>query len=214
MKSRHRSFNIYFALVGLALAAGGCAVIGQGDKKANPKKEQSTIRLYLEGQTADKTTAGMVLVTSNKYPFTVEREPFLDEADLSKASIVNDPDGSYYIQLVFNDHGALLLDMYTASNKGRHIIVFSQFPTPGLKAKKPKKKPADSDDSDLVDTTNAELPSGTTRQSGWLAAVLIRDRISNGLFRFTPDASRAEGDRIVRGLRNVMATGKKKNQQF
>jgi hypothetical protein len=215
MKSRHRSFNIYFALVCLALA-GGCAALREVKQETNPKKEQSTIRLYLEGQKADRTTAGTVLVTRGKIPFTVQREPFLDEGDLAKASIIDDPggDGGYSIQLTFNDHGTLLLDMYTADNKGKHIIVFSQFPTPGQKAHKAKKKPDASDDSDLVEPGAAEPPADTNtpRQSGWLAAVLIRQRISNGLFRFTPDASRAEGLRIVRGLRNVIGKEKKKEQ--
>jgi hypothetical protein len=212
MKSRHRSFNIYFALVCLALA-GGCAAIREIKKATGPKKEQSTIRLYLEGQKADRTTAGAVLVTSNKFLYTIQREPFLTEGDLSNASIVDDPggDGSYSIQLRFNDHGTLLLDMYTTDNKGRHIIIFSQFPQPGYKAPKAKKKADGSDDADLVETSKPE-PPGTPRWSGWLAAVLIRDRISNGLFRFTPDASREEGLRIVRGLKNVIAEGKKSDK--
>jgi hypothetical protein len=213
MKSWHRSFNIYFALVCLVLA-GGCAAFRAIKEVFSPKKEQSTIRLYLEGQKADKTTAGTVLVTRSKIPFTVQREPFLDEGDLAKASIVEDSsgDGGYSIQLTFNDHGTLLLDMYTADNKGKHIIVFSHFPTPGQKPHKAEKKPDVSDDSDLVETGKIEPLTGTntTRQSGWLAAVLIRQRISNGLFRFTPDASRAEGNRIVRGLRNVIGKDKKK----
>jgi hypothetical protein len=210
MKSWHRSFNIYFALVCLALA-GGCASDAQSPGQKSRKKEQSTIRLYIEGQKADRTTAGTVLVTRSKIPFTVERDPFLDEGDLAKASIVDDPDGSFYIQLLFNEHGTLLLDMYTADNKGKHIIVFSQFPTPGQKAHKAKKKTDDSDDANLVEPGNTEplTDTNTTRQSGWLAAVLIRQRIANGLFRFTPDASRAEGLRIVRGLRNVIGKEKK-----
>ena len=215
MKRWRRSFNIYFALVCLALA-GGCAAIREVKKETNSKKEQSTIRLYLEGQKADRTTAGTVLVTRSKIPFTIEREPFLNEGDLAQASIVNDAgeEGGYSIQLTFNDHGTLLLDMYTADNKGKHIIVFSQFPAPGQKAHQAKKKTEDSDDSDLVEPSATEPPAGTntTRQSGWLAAVLIRQRISNGLFRFTPDASRAEGNRIVRGLRNVIGKGKKEEQ--
>jgi hypothetical protein len=212
MKSRHRSFNIYFALACIVLAAGGCAVMRAITKETNPKAEQSTIRLYLEGQKADQTTAGTVLVTSNKYPFTVQRDPFLTEGDLSKASIVDDPDGSFYIQLRFKDHGALLLDMYTSDNKGKHIIVFSQFPKPGYKAAKAKKKPDNADDADLVEPSTAAPPAGTPRWSGWLAAVLIRDRISNGLFRFTPDATREEGLRIVRGLRNVIGKEKKSDK--
>lgn len=210
MKRWHRSINIYF-LLACVLLAGGCAMI------KGKKKEETTIRLYIEGQKADSTTAGTVLVTSAKIPFTVEREEFLNEGDLIKASIVNDPGGeSYSIQLVFNDHGALLLDMYTADHKGKHIIVFSQWPKPGYKAPKEKKKKeqTDSDDSDLVETSNPSAAPGSVstnappRWSGWLAAVLVRDRISNGVFRFTPDATRAEGDRIVRGLRNVIAENK------
>ena len=210
MKSRPRSFNIYFALVCVALAA-GCASDKQSQEKSSRKKEQSTIRLYLEGQKADRTTAGTVLVTRNKFLYTIERDPFLTEADLASASIVDDPagDGSFSIQLVFRDHGALLLDMYTASNKGRHIVVFSQFPKPGSKPAKAAKKPDNTDDENLVETSQPE-PPGADRHSGWLAAVLIKDRISNGQFRFTPDASRAEGLRIVRGLRNVVGKAKKK----
>jgi len=204
MKRQERSFNIYFALVCVLLLGAGCAMF------KHKKKEQTTIRLYLEGQKADKTTAGTVLVTKEKFPYTVERDAFLNEADLSGASIVDNPDGTYYIRLDFNDHATLLLDMYTSSNKGKHIIVFAQFPVPGKKAKKPKKEP---DDSDLVDKTNVEPAPGTHRESAWLAAVLIRNRISNGVFAFTPDASREEGLRIVRGLRNVIPK-KKDSDKF
>jgi hypothetical protein len=208
MKRWRRSFNIYFALVCLALAA-GCAAFREVNNHTNPKKQQSTIRLYIEGQKADAFTSGTVLVTRNRVPFTIEREPFLTEADLAKASIVNDPsgDGGYSIQLTFNNHGTMVLDMITADNKGKHIIVFSHFPSAGHKAHPAGNKPAPADDSDLVEPVPAAAPVGdtnTTRNSGWLAAVLIRQRISNGQFRFTPDASRAEGVRIVRGLRNVI----------
>lgn len=38
----------------------------------------------------------------------------------------------------------------------------------------------------------------------WLAAPLITKRIANGVFIFTPDASRDEVNRIVAGLENVI----------
>jgi hypothetical protein len=206
MKRWLRSFNIFFVLICATVAAGGCAMI----KKATaPKKDMATIRLYLEGERADTATAGTVLVTSNKFAYIIEKEPFLNEGDLAKASLVNDPDGSFSIQLQFNDHGTLLMDMYTASNKGRHIVVFSQFPLKGVKPEKPKKNQSESDDSDVTDNTGPKYPAGTPRQSGWVAAVLIRSRISNGSFHFTPDTSHAEAVRIVRGLRNVIAESKK-----
>jgi preprotein translocase subunit SecD len=38
----------------------------------------------------------------------------------------------------------------------------------------------------------------------WLAAPKINRRISDGVFVFTPDASREEAERIVNGLNNVI----------
>lgn len=50
---------------------------------------------------------------------------------------------------------------------------------------------------------------GETR---WLAAPVISRRIGDGLLIFTPDANRAEAERIVRGLNNLAAKMKKKNK--
>jgi preprotein translocase subunit SecD len=41
-------------------------------------------------------------------------------------------------------------------------------------------------------------------ETRWLAAPLITKRISNGVFIFTPDATREEAERIVGGLKNVI----------
>ena len=40
-------------------------------------------------------------------------------------------------------------------------------------------------------------------ESRWLAAPLITRRVSDGKFTFSPDATREEADRIVRGLNRV-----------
>jgi hypothetical protein len=45
----------------------------------------------------------------------------------------------------------------------------------------------------------------------WLAAPLLRRPIADGVLTFTPDATREEADRIVRGLNNVTAAIKKKS---
>jgi hypothetical protein len=185
-------------------------------RKDFAKKEQSTIRLYLEGNRADVAGTGTVLVTRHRFPYTIEREPFLTEDDLRKVVMVNDPgpNGGYSIELIFNEHGALMLDMLTTANKGRHIVVFSQFPHPGYKPPKEKKKPKKSDSDDMEHGRHIRPPSPRAtgigkarpaRASGWLAAVLIRERNPSGIFRFSPDASREETARIVRGLKNVIA---------
>jgi hypothetical protein len=210
MKNWFAVFNIYFTLAVVFFAA-GCA-------SSNPnhsKKEQTTLRLYMESPHADLTHVGTVLVTRNKDPFMVDREPFLDEADITKAALVDDPsgDGSFSIQLGFNEHGALILEMMTTSNKGRHIIIFSQFPKPGEKQPKVRKKNHNNPDDEDAAQSEAIAPTPETpdkpRRSAWLSAVLIRDRISNGVFRFMPDASHEEAARIVRGLKNVIAESKR-----
>lgn len=48
--------------------------------------------------------------------------------------------------------------------------------------------------------------------SRWIAAPMIRKRISNGEITFTPDASREEAERIIRGLNNIAAKVQKKNK--
>jgi hypothetical protein len=213
MKNCVHKFNIYLALASLFLAA-GCA-----SKRATfAKEEQSTMRLYLEGNRKDVSGTGTVLVTRERYPVTIERAPFLTEADLTQAKMVDEPgpNGGYSIELVFNDHGTLMLDMLTTAHRGAHIVVFSQFPHPGYKPPKAAKKPKktdDFDDNDKIEDLQPTLPAphpeleeaGQPRTSAWLAAYLIRDRDASGIFRFSPDATRDETKRIVRGLKNVIA---------
>lgn len=52
----------------------------------------------------------------------------------------------------------------------------------------------------------------TKEESRWLAAPRIDKRISNGVLIFTPDATRAEAERIVLGLNNVHKEVLKKNK--
>lgn len=49
----------------------------------------------------------------------------------------------------------------------------------------------------------------TSAESRWLAAPIFSRRISNGVLTFTPDATRAEAERIAIGLNNVA----KKNRE-
>jgi hypothetical protein len=49
-------------------------------------------------------------------------------------------------------------------------------------------------------------------QPRWLAAPKLSRRISDGVLVFTPDATREEADRIVRGLNNLVKQIKKGNR--
>jgi hypothetical protein len=43
----------------------------------------------------------------------------------------------------------------------------------------------------------------------WLGSPVIQKRIGNGIITFTPDCTREEADRLVRGLNNVAKKIKK-----
>ena len=49
-------------------------------------------------------------------------------------------------------------------------------------------------------------------ESRWLAAPAVARRITSGLITFTPDASREETERVVRGLNHVVAKIKERNR--
>ena len=96
MKSCFHKFNIYLALASFLLAA-GCGTYRK--EKEFAKGEQTTVRLYMEGNRGDVAGTGTVLVTRERYPLTVEREPFLKEDDLLSVQMINEPgpNGGYVI---------------------------------------------------------------------------------------------------------------------
>lgn len=65
-----------------------------------------------------------------------------------------------------------------------------------------------------VSTTNkgrrAAIQS-SFKETRWLAAPVLSNRISNGVLVFAPDATREEAERIVRGLNNVAAKVRKQS---
>jgi len=123
MKFRALSINII--LLGAALLfAGGCHKSPESKKKG----EESTVRLHIE-ETSDVTgQSGPVEVTRDKFVVNIDKEPFLTEADLLGAQVVETPDGGFAIQLVFDRHGSMLLDMKTSMYKGKRIVIMAQFP--------------------------------------------------------------------------------------
>jgi hypothetical protein len=185
MKSWLRSFNIYLFAAAVFLAA-GC-----GTHRLDKSKEYTFLRVFLEVHDGADTHAQMTRVA--RIPIYVESEPFLTEVDVSRAALVDFPDGTYAVQVMFNEHGSLLLDMTSTSNKGLNLVVSLLFPPPG--GKEPKNREAPS--------VEKEVP-GQPRVSSW-SAVRITRNISNGTIQFTPDTTHAEAERIVRGLNNMVA---------
>jgi len=111
----------------------------------------------------------------------VNNAPFLDETSVTNAAVLDTRDGGFAIQVQFDSHGALVLDTVTTSNRGLHLGIFSQF------------------------------GPGKLEQTRWLGAPYIGASITGGTLIFTPNATRAEADEVVLGLRNVAKEIKRKS---
>lgn len=81
--------------------------------------------------------------------------------------------GGFEVQVLLTQHGSLWLDMKTTSNKGRRMAILTQSQNKAI------------------------------TKSRWIAAPLIKHRISNGALIFTPDMTREEAEHFVNGLNNV-----------
>lgn len=161
MKSRPFWFNIYLLALTVVLAA-GC------QSGSTRKNKLSTLGLHLEVNPDGTTWNAPVPVYRAKPIYVnVENRPFLTEAHIASASVV-DALGGFELQIQCNQRGTWLLEQYSTACKGRRVAVFSEF--------------------------------GEAR---WLACPLLTHRITNGVFAFTPDATREEAERIAKGLNNV-----------
>ena len=162
MKFGSARFNIYL-LGALALLFAGCAT---GKKK---EKELSTLRIHLETN-PDATQRNTVVMIGRKEPFPVniEKRPFLTEAHVQHASLV-DALGGHQIMLQLDRQGTWLLEQYSTAGRNKRMVISSAFP-----------------------------------EARWLAAPRLTRSIADGLIVFTPDATREESERIVRGLNEMV----------
>jgi len=161
MRICSHAFNTYLLAVLLAFGVTGCKSFGK-------KKEASTLRLHLEVG-ADRTDGTTQVALNRDHPIylNIEKDPFLTEHYVKNAAVL-DAMGGFSIFVQFDQKGTWLLEQYSTANKGRRVVIGSQF--------------------------------GEVR---WLAAPMFTKRITDGTLVFTPDATRPEAERIVRGLNNV-----------
>lgn len=137
-------------------------------------KPQATLRIHLETNPYPPGQSEPIMVLRSA-PMTVnvERSPFLNEAHVAQASVVDTEDG-FVLSVKFNDQGKWLLEQYSLANSKRRLAIRSQF---------------------RYQTTNVF--------DRWLAAPKLERGITNGILTFTPDADRDEAETIVEGWNNV-----------
>ena len=174
----HRSaFNLFFGLL-MTMAAAGCATGADAPKKpkdekekktqdAKPDKQASSLRLHMEATSGGVGSGQIKVLRTNAITLSVERSPFVDEGFIEEARVVEGI-GGHMIYIRYNSQGALRLQMWTASNPGRHVAVWAKW-----------------------------------TEARWIAAPIPPKPLEDGAIVFTPDASREESERIVRGLNNV-----------
>jgi preprotein translocase subunit SecD len=173
MECKVTRFKHYLMALALVTVLGiGC----QSTSKKKPGENYSLIMLYLEqNDDGTKYSREMSVYRADPVIFHVNSKPFLNTADLEKATLM-EAIGGFALQLQFNRHGTAVLESFTASNKGRRMAIFCQFTEPRV-----------------------------------LAAPMITQRNATGIIRFTPDCSRQEAERIVKGLTTAIKEIKKKD---
>jgi hypothetical protein len=177
MKIRLLSFNIYLLAALLFLGCKSPQEKREAADSKRQKKELSTIRFHLEATGDSSGRAEQVpILRASPIVLNVIKDSFLDERDVLKATLVETA-GGFAIEITFDDHGTLVLDTTSSSNKGKRIAIMTE---------------------------------ATDRR--WLAAPLISRRMSGGTLIFTPDATREEAARIVRGINNTVLKIRRKNQ--
>jgi preprotein translocase subunit SecD len=116
-------FNTYLLVTLAAALACGCK--SSGEKQS--KKLLSTLRLHLETISKDtKDTESIPVYREKPIWVNVQKRPFLTEANVSAASVVDEV-GGYVLRVEFDGDGKILLEECTAGNRGRRIAIFSQF---------------------------------------------------------------------------------------
>jgi hypothetical protein len=126
MMSRLPWFNIYL-LVSVLVGLTACQSPSKNSKKKEDK-DIATVRLHMEvNDDGSGRSQPVPIFRAQPANVTVENDPFLSEAYLREASIVETQDGLFSIRLVFDEHGKRALDLASASYRGQRVAIFCQF---------------------------------------------------------------------------------------
>lgn len=123
MLIRWRRFNINLTSTTLLLAfLTGCATLG-----AKSQKQIAALRVHLEVKAdgTDRNTR-VPIYRSNPIMINVEISPFLNEADVTQASLV-DSLGGFQMVIQFDKRGTRLLEQFSATNPGKHFAIAAEF---------------------------------------------------------------------------------------
>jgi hypothetical protein len=120
MKVCARRFNTYLALAAALTFFCGC----QTDKKP---KEVSALRVHLQANPSEAgATDTISVLRADPVSVTVGHDPILTEANVIAARVIETP-GGFAVEVQFDESATLMLEQYTASNPGRHLVIYGQW---------------------------------------------------------------------------------------
>jgi len=126
MKVCARRFNVYFALAAGLVLLCGCKTEQQRERD-KAAKVVGALRVHLEASSNDTSTIQTISVLrSDPVLVTIADEPILTEANLITARVIDTP-GGFAIEVRFDEISASLLEQYSATNPGRHFVIFGQW---------------------------------------------------------------------------------------
>lgn len=115
-------FNLYLLLAICALSVCGCQT-----HKDNKAKHLATLRVHLEASPDDNgRTTKVPIYRAQPFEMEIQQDPILTEADVASAHVV-EAIGGFELQIQMNQRGTWLLQQYSASDRGKHFAIFSQF---------------------------------------------------------------------------------------
>jgi len=116
-----RRFNLYLTLL-LAVVICGCGTF----HKKKPDKI-SAVRIHMEAPVGvPGQTRTVTVLRSSPLVVTVDIHPVLSEQNLLAAQLIETP-GGFAVRLQFDETGGWMLEQATASNPGKHLVVFGQW---------------------------------------------------------------------------------------
>ena len=122
MVVRLKRFNIY-----LLLAVAACCFSGCFGPEHAKKKLAATLSVHLETSHQAGARAETISIFRNSpIEMFVEREAFLSEAFITEAKVISVMDG-FAVTVQFDHRGSMLLEQYSAGNRGRHLAVRARF---------------------------------------------------------------------------------------
>jgi preprotein translocase subunit SecD len=127
MKVYARRFNLFLTLA-LAASLCGCSTVMSWFHKPAPT---AIMRVHIELSPEVAATKADVAETvsvlrADPLQVTIDKDPVLSEANIVAARLIDTP-GSPAVEVKFDENGTWVLEQYSASNPGRHFVIFGQW---------------------------------------------------------------------------------------